>query len=157
MVIIGAHDRRSHFSRHWIGYLILALVIAASIACMGALGRILSDDIDTSGFRAKETPPVADATATARPTSKTGGAVTSFEEGTLLVGKDVKAGRYRAKVPNGKMEFGCYWQRMKGVTGETADIIANGFTSPGGTAVIEIKKTDIAFESHGCGQWDLVK
>lgn len=153
--IRGHAENRGHFGRFWMIYLVIFILLLAVASLSLALTRIAWSDVDTSGFR--ETGPAtatpADPTATARPSSKTGGAATRFGEGTLLVGKDIKAGRYRASVPNGTMEFGCYWQRMKGVTGEPSDIIANGFTSPGGKATVEIRPGDVAFESHGCGEW----
>jgi hypothetical protein len=72
--------------------------------------------------------------------------VIGITEGTYMVGKDIKPGRYRS---NGSDT--CYWARLKGVSGETDDIIANSI-SPGPQVVV-IKRSDVAFMTSGCGRW----
>ena len=84
-------------------------------------------------------PPV---TVTAQPAA----AASSFGEGTELVGSDVQPGTYRA--PGGSE---CYWERLKGASGNTDDILANdlGPTNP----VVQIASGDYAFTSTSCGTW----
>ena len=49
-------------------------------------------------------------------------------------------------------EYGCYWARLSGSSGEIDDIIANDFTdSP--KVIVTIKPSDQYFESEGCGTW----
>lgn len=68
------------------------------------------------------------------------------EDGTYLVGTDIKPGTYKA--PGSEL---CYWARLK--TG--GDIIDNHLGE--GQAVVTIKKTDKAFETTGCGEWKPVR
>lgn len=68
--------------------------------------------------------------------------LTTFGEGTYIVGKDIEPGKYRS-------ETGAdYWARLKGFSGELKDIIANeAFIS--GSTLVEIKSTDVGFSTSG--------
>lgn len=66
--------------------------------------------------------------------------------GTLIVGRDVRAGTYRSD----SRDF-CYWARLKGFGGELADIIANDIRE--GSSVVTIRSTDEGFASSSCGTW----
>ena len=70
----------------------------------------------------------------------------SFGEGIHLVGRDIQPGLYRT---DGEIS---YFARLSGVTGELSDIIANE-AFPLSPVIVEIKETDIAFESQGSGIW----
>ncbi|PBC39022.1 hypothetical protein CJ179_38770 [Rhodococcus sp. ACS1] len=49
-------------------------------------------------------------------------------------------------------EYGCYWERLSGATGDFDEILANGFTeSP--KVVVTIKPSDAYFTSERCGTW----
>lgn len=67
-------------------------------------------------------------------------------DGIWLVGPDIKPGIYVA--PDAP---GCYWERLSGLSGEFADLITNSNVS--GQAVVEVRKSDTAFSSSGCGTW----
>jgi hypothetical protein len=85
-------------------------------------------------------------TVTAKPP---GPAVGIADDGTWLVGTDVKPGTYRSSA-----EGDCYWARLKNTNGDLDSIIANG---NGGNQVVTIKSTDKAFESsNGCAPWTKV-
>lgn len=73
----------------------------------------------------------------------------TFGPGTKIVGTDIKAGTYRSE----GSQF-CYWERLRGTSGEFDDIIANG--SSDGQAVVTIEEGDVAFSSSSCGQWEPV-
>ena len=74
-------------------------------------------------------------------------ATVTFGAGTKRVGADIPAGTYRTRsAPNG-----CYWERLKGFSGELKDIITNDFSN--GYQVVQIKSTDKGFNSNGCGKW----
>ncbi|MDV7088615.1 hypothetical protein [Rhodococcus opacus] len=75
---------------------------------------------------------------------------TTFGDGTQVVGIDIAPGTY---IGNGQTdEYGCYWARLSGSSGEIDDIIANDFTdSP--KIIVTIKPSDQYFESEGCGTW----
>jgi hypothetical protein len=65
-------------------------------------------------------------------------------DGFFVVGKDIKPGTYRTT-------GSCYWARLSGFGGELDDIIANDNSS--GTAIVDIARGDVGFESNGCGGW----
>lgn len=71
----------------------------------------------------------------------------SFGAGTYLVGKDIAPGTYRTR-SGGQ---GCFWERLKGVDGSDAAIIAREYND--GPAVVQIKGRDAAFRSQGCARW----
>jgi hypothetical protein len=68
------------------------------------------------------------------------------EDGTYLVGKDIKPGTYRAHADDL-----CYWARLSGTSGDFDDIIADG-EGPG-QLTVTIKSSDKALETDGCGDW----
>lgn len=74
-----------------------------------------------------------------------GPATAISEDGTYLVGTDIKPGTYR----NGN-EGDCYWERLSNTSGDFDAIIANG---NGGNQVVTVKKTDKAFHTERCGEW----
>jgi hypothetical protein len=63
------------------------------------------------------------------------------------VGVDIPPGTYRAANPS----QGCYWERLRGFSGEFEDLIANNFTDA--PEVVTIAPTDAGFSSDGCGTW----
>ena len=73
----------------------------------------------------------------------------SFRDGTYLVGTDIPPGVYRA--PGGAI---CYWERLSGLSGEMDDVLANDI-SEHSRQIVEIKATDKAFKTSGCGTWEL--
>lgn len=85
------------------------------------------------------------APTTQAPPPKPVGPVTSFGDGTFVVGTDIVAGTYKA-APSGE----CYWARVRG-TSDESDIIANHLAS--GPATVTISASDGAFVSQRCGQW----
>jgi hypothetical protein len=73
-------------------------------------------------------------------------------DGTFLVGKDIVPGTYRGNVD---AQSGCYWSRLRGLSGELSDVVANEIES--GPAIVTIKKTDKAFSTKRCGGWELAE
>jgi hypothetical protein len=91
-----------------------------------------------------------DPSAAASP--KPAGPRTTFEDGIWLVGKDIKPGRYQAKVPADV--FSCHWVRMKSTDAATLDsMIEEKLVEPGATATVTIKSTDKVFKTELCGTW----
>ena len=76
------------------------------------------------------------------------GAVSTFGDGTFVVGADIRPGRYRA------VDLGafCSWSRLSGFSGGFDDIIAIEIPQ-GASALVDIRPTDVGFESSGCGPW----
>jgi hypothetical protein len=96
-------------------------------------------------------------TTTATATTSTGAAATTttpplsdpaFGAGTHIVGEDVQPGVYETGIVEGP--FGCYWERLSGLSGELDDIIANGNVA--GHDVVEIMAEDTAFGTD-CDAW----
>ncbi len=71
----------------------------------------------------------------------------TFGGGTKRVGVDIPAGTYRTRgAPSN-----CYWERLRGFSGQLKDIIANDFSS--GYQVVTISPSDKGFNSSRCGTW----
>ena len=74
---------------------------------------------------------------------------TSFGGGTWLVNIDIAPGRYFTNPSSG-----CYWERLSGTGGTTAERLANefiGFNSA--QEIVDISSSDYAFTSSDCGTW----
>ena len=74
---------------------------------------------------------------------------TSFSDGMFIVGTDIEAGTYKSTGGTS-----CYYERLRGFSGELDDIIANENTSA--PAVVTISATDKGFKSARCGTWSKV-
>lgn len=72
-------------------------------------------------------------------------AASAFGEGAFLVGGEVASGTWRSVGAN------CYWERLRGWSGELKDIIAYDFGSD--PAIVTIAPTDLGFRSERCGSW----
>lgn len=96
----------------------------------------------------------APATTKAAPAKPAVVIVTISGDGTFAVGSQVKPGTYRAVVPADS--FGCYWERLKGASGQLDDVIANGLGDPGAQQLVTIKATDKYFSTQYCGTWTRV-
>ena len=71
-----------------------------------------------------------------------------FGDGSYFVRVDIVPGTWKARdVGN------CEWMRVKGFTGEAADVIGSSERS----GIVTIKSTDTGFVSSGCGSWTLEK
>lgn len=70
-------------------------------------------------------------------------------DGTFRTGVDLVPGVYRSQGGDS-----CYWERLRGFGGQTADIIANGAGILPQT--VTIAPTDAGFRSQGCAPWTLV-
>jgi hypothetical protein len=86
-------------------------------------------------------------TPTPTPTPTPGGPVTTFGDGTYVVGVDIAPGTYR----NSSSSEGCYWERLSGFGGTSDEIIANEFTTI--RQLVTIKESDVGFSSDDCGIW----
>jgi hypothetical protein len=48
-----------------------------------------------------------------------------------------------------------HWERLSGLSRELDDIIANENTD--GPAVVTVAPNDVAFKTHGCGEWTRIE
>ena len=100
----------------------------------------------TTGPATTTTAPVTTTTAASTTTSPLPDP--AFGAGTHMVGDDVQPGVYETGIVEGP--FGCYWERLSGLSGELDDIIANGNVA--GHDVVEIMADDTAFGTD-CDAW----
>jgi len=70
-----------------------------------------------------------------------------FGDGMYRVGRDIAPGLWR----NSDSSDFCYWERLRGFSGELDDIIANEFSDAQQT--VRIKPTDVGFSASRCGTW----
>jgi hypothetical protein len=73
--------------------------------------------------------------------------VTIDGNGTFAVNAEVQPGIYRS-------EGNTYWARLAGFSGELEEILANG--TPTGPTIVEIKASDVGFQTMGFGEWILI-
>ncbi|HVW41261.1 MAG TPA: hypothetical protein VHC18_07920 [Amycolatopsis sp.] len=76
------------------------------------------------------------------------GPASTIDEGTYVVGVDIKPGTYRT---GGPTRSTCYWFRLKDTSGELSAVIASDGTR--GPATVTIKPSDRAFKTSGCMTW----
>lgn len=70
------------------------------------------------------------------------------EDGTALVGKDVKPGTYQTRVVEGEFLSSCYWARLD----RNGEILDNAIsTSVGARMTVTVRKTDYALEVNCYG------
>ena len=74
--------------------------------------------------------------------------MTSFGNGTLIVGTDISPGTYRSQGGTG-----CYWYRLAGFAGLSSDFIDSGYAT---VPTVTIAATDKGFTSENCGTWTRV-
>jgi hypothetical protein len=136
----------------------IAAVVVASVTAAGCGGSSPSATVTApavtvtvtetaSATTGAPSPTAAAPSPTAAAPSSPGENFIAFGDGTYTVGKDFKAGTYRAPGPGSN----CYWERLKGFGGSLDDIIANNNT--GDPSVETIEPTDKAFQTRGCGTW----
>jgi len=76
--------------------------------------------------------------------------LTSFGDGTYLVGKDIQPGTYKSS------EGGSgYWARLSSFSGDLSSIIANDL--PQGPSIVKISPNDKGFETFGNGTWTKIE
>jgi hypothetical protein len=101
--------------------------------------------------------PVPDNPLTSAPPTEapTPAAILGVPDGIWQVPAEVKPGTYRAVVPADS--FGCYYARLRNLSGEIDGIITNGLGDVGATITVAVKASDKGFESRGCGAWKKIK
>ncbi len=74
--------------------------------------------------------------------------MTTFTDGTYIVGTDIQAGTYK-----NSGQSGCYYARLSGFSGDLGDIISNNNTDT--STIVTIAATDAGFTANRCGTWTL--
>jgi hypothetical protein len=82
------------------------------------------------------------------------GPVTTFDQGTFVVGQDIKPGTYKTAGATPNWMRYCYWARLSTTDGTLNSIIANDGGQ--GPATVTISPGDAAFKTSGCQTWQKV-
>jgi len=156
----GAGSKGQAITGVILGTIVLAISVLVTLAFLSAVGSAakgvseglaaLPAPTITSDYTYSPPEATTDAPATDPATGET-----ATDEGTLVVGTDIKPGTYRTTVPSDS--FGCYWARLRSLEGLSNQIIANGFEAPDAKITVTIASTDKGFESRDCGKWVKVK
>jgi hypothetical protein len=135
--------------------LLSGLILAAAAVTVAAPAAATGTSEPTTATKEAARPVKAnDAKANDAPTTAKRLPATIVGDGVLLIGEDVKPGRYRATVPADS--YICYWARLSSTSGHFRDILANGNGSGGARMTVTIARSDKAFETTGCGVWTKV-
>ncbi len=118
--------------------------------CAGPGGKSASRPATVHESSSSLLPPIYPGTTVSIPPSEESAtpASTIPGDGTYQVGVDIQPGTYRSQGGDS-----CYWERLRGLGGTTADIIANGAGT--GPQVVQITPTDAAFKTQSCAIWTL--
>ncbi len=93
--------------------------------------------------------PGSSTTSSSTPASTTSAAATPHTfpgDGTFKVGSEIQPGTYRSLGGHS-----CYWERLRGLSGNFEDVIANG--AGDWPQVVKIAPSDLAFRTQGCPTW----
>ena len=73
--------------------------------------------------------------------------IITFGEGVQTIGAAVPPGLYKTN----NATASCFWERLRGFSGALSDVITNDFGS--GVRIVDIKPSDVGFNSSRCGSW----
>ena len=90
-------------------------------------------------------------TSTSTVTAAPPAPLTTFGDGSYVVGRDITPGVYHSDGAAQAAPVGCYWERAKDTSGAGASILENHL-GPAATTVT-IADGDGAFRSVGCKTW----
>jgi hypothetical protein len=132
------------------------MIVCAGSACSGSGGNS-ARPTPTAHENPSRLPPIYPGTTVSIPPStqsapsslpaKPTPTARSFPgDGTFRVGVDIPPGTYRSQ--GGQS---CYWERLRGLSGSTADTIANG--AGNWVLVVQIAPSDVAFKTQQCPTW----
>jgi len=142
---------RARLARLSLGWLAIAGGLGVVLAALAMI--LVRDTSDSGGGPAVERsttgttarsagPAVAGASTAPSPTTSPSGSGT-FSNGTWLVGEEIAPGMWRAI-----RSRTCAWKRFSSIEGSTDTVAGSG-----SSLTVEIRPTDAAFWSEGCGWW----
>ncbi|MDE1924957.1 MAG: hypothetical protein KGH79_02130 [Patescibacteria group bacterium] len=130
--------KREFYNSPWFWFIVAIVIFAAIGASNNSSSPATSPEGNSYGDQGA-TPQAPNITKPDKPMS-------SFGDGTFVIGTDIQAGTYRSSGGEN-----CYYARLSGFGGTTDDIIANDNTDS--SAIVTIKSTDKGFTSKRCGTW----
>ena len=107
---------------------------------------ILAGTLTPEPPQIRTTSPEETVSLTTTPASTVSFPLTSFPDGTWLVGDEINAGVYTS--PGGEK---CSWKRLRGFSGTSDDIIAEGLGVD--RPIVQIAESDTGFSTKDCGRW----
>lgn len=120
----------------------LSDIIANNFTTIGQIVEIEPSDV---GFRS-----TSDCGTWSNNLAPTRSPTAALDPGTWQVPSEVAAGNWR----NAPVASGCYWERLRGFSGELADIIANDFNPDVTQSIVTVSATDVGFSAtDNCGVW----
>jgi hypothetical protein len=136
-----------------------SLVACPLTGCVGTGGKSARPTVTAHASSASHLPPIypgttvpplpsSAETSTPSSTSTTRPVRILPGDGTYKMGADLSPGTYRS--PGGES---CYWERLRGLGGSIADVIANGAGT--GPQVVHVAPSDVAFKTQHCFTWTL--
>ncbi len=131
--------KKKIYTRWWFWVLVVIILLILN-------GMFSHDSISTQQSFSSSTNTTANTQSTSTPKTP----LTSFGDGTYIVGTDIEAGTYHTS--GGQF---CSYERLSGFGGTDADIIA--IENPNGSAIVTIAPTDKGFLSANCGTWTLMQ
>lgn len=143
-----AEDRRVKWMYAAAGFVLgLVVMVIATPSEPATISATAPTVTHTATATVTESVKVPGPETTVRVTAAPPGPKVAFGEGDVLVGEDVKPGRYKTAKPVEEM---CYWGIYRSGSNH-ADIIQNDVVT-GGTPRVTLKAGQ-EFSSNGCGDW----
>ncbi|MDK8469829.1 hypothetical protein [Corynebacterium accolens] len=140
------------------GWKLVASLVGAfilGVAAMIGFAFAVGDDDSNSAITDDDAQRLSDiqrqfeSTPSALPSDEAGNDE-SFNDGTFKVGADIQPGTYKNEGSES-----CYWARLSGFSGDSAEILSND--NPRGQTYVTIEASDVAFKSRNCGAWTKVE
>jgi hypothetical protein len=146
------------------GFMLLAGGCTALVVASGAAEEAASRSVPSAPVSTYDpglyTPEPKATTQPATPARKHPAPALVPQDGTLLVGKDVKPGTYQTRVLDGEIIPRCYWARLRDLEGRVpGSIIDNDLKLDAGALMtVTVKRTDYALEIDCAGaEWTRIK
>lgn len=152
-LVTAAEARQQHHRRPPTRAILFASVCVVIMAAIG--GWLVMTDSPARGAADKAAVPSAQpgpAVPQRKAVEKSPPVPVSItEDGMYFVGKQIKAGRYRATCG---ARSTCIWQRYQ-VLGGVTTAVAGGTAMPGQTVLVELSRGDFSFGVLGFGEWTI--
>jgi hypothetical protein len=124
----------------------LQAAVKACSAAVTACGTLSVTSVDEAG---QSLSPDDTVTIEVRAVIPPGGASSITQDGTYVVGKDIRSGTWHT---TGQGDgIGCYWERDRNLDGDLNSIIANNNIT--GPTTVSVHKKDVAFQTSGGCTW----
>jgi hypothetical protein len=121
---------------------------AAVDACQADVEKCTTLEVTSIDEAGQAVDPTSSVDITVKAIIPPGGANSITQDGTYVVGKDVKAGTWHT---DGQSDLGCYWERDRNLDGDLDSIISNNNIT--GPTTVTVHSSDKAFQVTGGCTW----